>query len=206
MGQYNLPETVVDNDIVEKLCRWNSVSGLSECLKTEVCSIGDLGSLRFVVGKKLNRVGLSAASEQLDQFLQAATSETAFNRNGKRFLTIRVAQPFHDANAWVQAQRVRDCVGVKQESEGSKPDLASRRSVPHAREYLVGVQVEFSKVDSRLELPICLGKTAPTGSKLLKFLMAHQHRDRFAASGQLHRFAARCFSDQSRQVAAGFRD
>ena len=72
MGQNNLPDTVVDNDIVEKLCRWNSVDGLSECLETEACSIGYLGSLRFVVGKKLNRIGLSAASEQFDQFLQAA--------------------------------------------------------------------------------------------------------------------------------------
>ena len=71
MGQNNLPDTVVDNDIVEKLCRWNSVDGLSECLETEACSIGYLGSLRFVVGKKLNRIGLSAASEQFDQFLQA---------------------------------------------------------------------------------------------------------------------------------------
>ena len=94
-----MPKTVVDNDIVERLCRWNSVNGLSECIKTEACSIGYLGSLRFVVGKKINRMGLSAASEQLDQFLQAATSETAFNRNGKHFFTIRVAQPFHDANA-----------------------------------------------------------------------------------------------------------
>ena len=73
LGQDNLPETVVDNDIVEKLCRWNSVDGLSECLETDVCSIGYLGSLRFVVGKKLNRMGLLAASEQFDQFLQAAT-------------------------------------------------------------------------------------------------------------------------------------
>ena len=66
-------ETVVDNDIVEKLCRWNSVDNLSECLETDPCYIGYLGSLRFVVGKRLNRMGLSAASEQLDQFLQSAT-------------------------------------------------------------------------------------------------------------------------------------
>lgn len=49
------------------------MDNLSECLGAEVCSIGHLGSLRFVVGKRLNRMGLSAASEQLDQFLQAAT-------------------------------------------------------------------------------------------------------------------------------------
>lgn len=68
-----MPDTVVDNDIVEKLCRWNSVDSLSECLETEACSIGYLGSLRFVIGKRFNRMGLSAASVQLDQFLQAAT-------------------------------------------------------------------------------------------------------------------------------------
>ena len=49
------------------------MDSLSECLETEVCSIGHLGSLRFVIGKRLNRMGLLAASKQLDQFLQAAT-------------------------------------------------------------------------------------------------------------------------------------
>ncbi len=49
------------------------MDSLSECLGTEIYSIGHLGSLRFVVGKRLNRMGLSAASEQLDQFLRAAT-------------------------------------------------------------------------------------------------------------------------------------
>lgn len=66
-------ETVVDNDIVEKLCRWNSVDSISECLETEARSIGYLGSLRFVIGKRFNRMDLSDASEQLDQFLQTAT-------------------------------------------------------------------------------------------------------------------------------------
>ena len=66
-------DTVVDNDIVEKLCRWNSVDSFSECLETETCSIGHLGSLRFVFGKRHNSIGLLVASEQLDRFLQAAT-------------------------------------------------------------------------------------------------------------------------------------
>lgn len=49
------------------------MDSLSECLETETCSIGHLGSLRFVVGKRLNSMGLLAASEQLDRFLQATT-------------------------------------------------------------------------------------------------------------------------------------
>ena len=131
---------------------------------------------------------------------------SALNRNRNRLLAVRVARPLHEANARVHAQRFRDRVGIKRESKDSKPDLASGRSVPHTREQLVGVEVEFRKIHSLLKLPVCLGETAPTSGKPLKLPVAHQHRDRLAASGQFHRFAVLRFSDQSRQVAASFRD
>ena len=114
---------------------------------------------------------------------------SALNRNRNRLLAVRVARPLHEANARVHAQRFQDRVGVKRESKDSNPDLASGRSIPRAREYLVGIEVEFRKIDNRLELPVCRSKTAPTCGKLLKLPAAHQHRDRLAVSGQFHRLS-----------------
>lgn len=65
--------SVVDNDIVEKLCRWNSSGAIADCLEIEMSRVGFLGSLRFVIGKKLDGSGNLEASEDLKAFLRAAS-------------------------------------------------------------------------------------------------------------------------------------
>ena len=68
-----LLNSVVDNDVIEKLCRWKSVSAILDCLELELSSVGYLGSLRFVVGKNLAGEENSGASEALEAFLFAAS-------------------------------------------------------------------------------------------------------------------------------------
>ncbi|WP_227267730.1 hypothetical protein [Roseobacter weihaiensis] len=65
--------SVVDNDVIEKLCRWESLSVISDCLELELSAVGYLGSLRFVIGKKFVGEKYSGATEDLKAFLHAAS-------------------------------------------------------------------------------------------------------------------------------------
>lgn len=65
-----VPSAIVDNDIVEKLCRWQSIKLLALCHDGD--SVSHLGSLKFVVGKRLKSLGLLTAQTHFQAFIKEA--------------------------------------------------------------------------------------------------------------------------------------
>lgn len=67
-------KALVDNDIVEKLSRWEAADYMGRALDVDQSNIGYLETLRFVVGKRIERNGSCRAKQQLLAFLDEASA------------------------------------------------------------------------------------------------------------------------------------
>jgi len=62
---------LLDNDVVYKLARWDSLSYLQKAVEHDLSAIGALGSLRYVIGPRLDKLNREPARKQFQTFLES---------------------------------------------------------------------------------------------------------------------------------------